>query len=104
MDSDDIAKVMAIALKGHKYIQWFSNNLNDKDSGIHDRGNELGSTIIAFWDEIFERIMCYPSAYNFNVNLFVEGDGTRYFDDVFFPIIAKGVGYEINVYEGNFKN
>lgn len=82
------------------YVQWF--NLND--NAIKAKSEEdIKSTITAYWEEIFERIMLYPSAYNFNVEIYCEGDGSTYFDDVFFPIIAKEVGYLIDGDKGTIK-
>lgn len=83
-----------------RFIQWFALN----DSSIKENSDEdIKSTITAYWEEIFERIMLYPSAYNFNVEIYCEGDGSTYFDDVFFPIIAKEVGYLIDGDKGTIK-
>jgi hypothetical protein len=82
------------------YVQWFSLN----DNTIKAKSEEdIKSTITAYWEEIFERIMLYPSAYNFNAEIYCEGDGSTYFDDVFFPIIAKEVGYLIDGDKGTIK-
>lgn len=82
------------------YVQWF--NLND-GSIIAKSEEDIKSAITAYWEEIFERIMVYPSAYSFNVEIYCEGDASTYFDDVFFPIIAKEVGYIIDNYNGTIK-
>lgn len=74
-----------------RFIQWF--NLND---GSICEKTDIKGIIIAYWSDIFERIMLYPSAYIFNVEIHCEGDGSIYFDDVFFPIIVKEVGYIID--------
>jgi len=81
-----------------RFIQWF--DLNGR--AIHPK-KDIKSVIIGYWEEIFERIMLYPSAYNFNVEIYYEGDGSTYFDDVFFPIIAKEVGYLIDGTNGTIK-
>lgn len=83
-----------------RYVQWFA--LNDKS--IQGRTDDnIKRIITAYWGEIFERIMLYPSAYNFDVEIYCEGDGSTYFDDVFFPIIAKEVGYLIDGGKGIIK-
>lgn len=83
-----------------RFIQWFALN----DNSIKENSDEdIKSTITAYWEEIFERIMLYPSAYNFNAEIYCEGDGSTYFDDVFFPIIAKEVGYLIDGDKGTIK-
>jgi len=74
-----------------RFIQWY--NLN---GGKVYAKEDIKGIIIAYWSDIFERIMLYPSAYNFNVEIHCDGDGSTYFDDVFFPIIAKEVGYIID--------
>ena len=66
---------------GTRFVQWFFHT----DGSIVEKKNIKG-IIIAYWREIFERIMLYPSAYS---------QGT-YLDEVFFPIIAKEVGYLID--------
>ena len=81
-----------------RFIQWF--NLND---GSICEKSDIKHTITAYWSEIFERIMLYPSAYNFNVEIYCEGNASTYFDDVFFPIIAKEVGYLIDGDKGTIK-
>lgn len=74
-----------------RYIQWFS--LNDKSIKVV---KSIKNIIAAFWGDIFKRIMLYPNCYNFGVQIYAEGDGSTYFDDVFFPIIAEEVGYKID--------
>jgi len=74
-----------------RFIQW--HNLND---GKLYAKEDIKGIIVAYWSDIFERIVLYPSAYMFNVEIHCKGDGSTYFDDVFFPIIAKEVGYIID--------
>ena len=81
-----------VTLNNTRFIQWL--NLND---GSICEKSDIKHTITAYWSEIFERIMLYPSAYdNFDVEVFCEGDGSTYFSDVFFPVIAKEVGYVVD--------
>lgn len=77
--------------KGVRFIKWF--NLND---GSICEESDIKHTITAYWEEIFERIMLYPSCYNFGVEIYCKGDASTYFDDVFFPVIAKEVGYIVD--------
>lgn len=101
MDGIHLKAVSDMATKNDTcYIQWFALN----DGSIKAKMDEdIKSTITAYWEEIFERIMLYPSAYSFNVEIYCEGDGSTYFDDVFFPIIAKEVGYLIDGDKGIIK-
>lgn len=94
----DKKKVFKIANDGFRFIQWF--NLNDGE--ILPRKNIKG-IIKAYWGEIFERIMLYPNAYDIDVEVFAEGDGSTYFSDVFFPVIAKEIGYKIDGYNGTIE-
>jgi len=100
MDGEQLQCVNNLARNGVCFIQWFDLN----DNSIKSKTDEdIKSTITAYWEEIFERIMLYPSAYCFDVEIHCEGDGSTYFDDVFFPIIAKEVGYLIDGDKGTIK-
>jgi hypothetical protein len=92
MDNEELLSVCLIATKNNgRYIQWLANN----DNSIKVV-KDMKSIIKAYWGEIFERIMLYPSCYGFDVQIYAEGDGSTYFDDVFFPVIAEEVGYKID--------
>lgn len=78
-----------------RFFQWF--NLNDNEIHVKD---DIKGIIIAYWGEIFERVMLYPLAYEFKVEKYAKGDGSTYFDDVFFPCIAEMVGYKIDGSKG----
>lgn len=72
-----------------RYVQWFSLNGNS----IHGKTDEdIKRTITAFWSEIFERIMIFPSCYQ---RLMGKQWGIEYFDEIVWPIITKEVGIEI---------
>jgi len=72
-----------------RYIQWF--NLND--NSIKGKTNEdIKRTITAFWSEIFERIMLFPTYY---LRLMGNKWGIEYFGEIVWPIITKEVGIEI---------
>lgn len=72
------------------FIQWIDGNVLAKK---HIKG-----IITAYWGEIFERIMLYPSIYNTDIE-----DNLTYFYDIFFPIIANEVGYKIDVMRGTIE-
>lgn len=93
MPYEERKEVVNLIAKKVRFVQWFSLNGKSIKAKSED---DIKSTITCFWSEIFERIMLYPSAYNFDVEIYCEGDGSTYFDDVFFPIIAKEVGYIID--------
>jgi len=102
MEHDELEKVKELKLENVRYIQW--ENLND--NGITKVDN-IQRTLLRFWTEIFEHIMVYPSAYNFKLNtklnMYSDGDGRTYLDDVFFPAIAREIGYDINPDRGTIK-
>lgn len=98
MNGTQIKAINNMIAKGVRFAQWF--NLND--GSICEKSN-IKDTIVAYWSEIFERIMLYPSAYNFDVEIYCKGDASTYFDDVFFPIIAKEVGYIVNGDKGTIE-
>lgn len=88
MKPSEWAKVKSLS---SRFIQWF--DLNGREI---EPKKDIKGVIIAYWSEIFKRVMLYPSAYPISTNLYAEGDGSTYFDDVFFPVIAKEIGYIIN--------
>jgi hypothetical protein len=98
MDGAQFKTICNMAERGVRFVQWF--NLND---GSICEKLGIKHTITAYWSEIFERIMLYPIAYNFDVEVFCEGDASTYFDDVFFPVIAKEIGYIIDGDKGIIK-
>jgi hypothetical protein len=98
MEYEQMHRVSEMMKNGTRFIQWL--NLND---GSICEKSDIKHTITAYWSEIFERIMLYPSAYNFGVEVFCNGDASTYFDDVFFPVIAKEIGYAIDGDKGTIK-
>ena len=87
MNHDEANKVFDMAKDGVRFIQWLATN-----DGTIKKVEDIKKTISAFWEEIFERIMIFPTAYDL--------DKTFYFCNVFFPVIAKEIGYEIDVSHG----
>jgi hypothetical protein len=98
MDGAQLKTICNMATKGVRFVQWLSLN----DGSICEK-SDIKHTITAYWSEIFERIMLYPSAYNFDVEIYTKGDASTYFDDVFFPVIAKEVGYIVDGDKGTIK-
>jgi len=90
-DEELLATCKLVTNDNARFIQWLS--LIDNSIKVV---KNVKNTITAFWGEIFERIMLYPCAYQFDTEVYCEGDGSTYFDDVFFPIIAEEVGYKID--------
>lgn len=84
-DEEILAVSKLVTKKNVRYIQWL--NLND-NSIIAKSDEDIKNTIVGYWSEIFERIMEYPSAYDFEF-----GDEETYFFDVLFPIMTKELGY-----------
>jgi hypothetical protein len=83
---DKIAEVTRIVRNGKlhgkkvRFFQWF--NLNDNQIHVIE---DIKDTIIAYWDEIFERIMIYPNLYEIG-----EFD---YFTTIFWDVCLKHLGY-----------
>ena len=98
MEHDELEKVKELQLENVRYIQWA--NLNNNEIAKVDN---IKRTLLRFWTEIFERIMVYPSAYNFKLNTCMEDGKPTYFDDVFFPALAREIGYDINPDRGTIK-
>lgn len=102
MKHDELEKVKKLRSENVRYIQWA--NLNDNEITKVDN---IKRTLLGFWTEIFEHIMVYPSAYNFKLNtklnMYSDGDGRTYLDDVFFPALAREIGYDIDPNRGTIK-
>ena len=74
-----------------RFIQW--HNLND---GKLYAKEDIKGIIIAYWSEIFERIMGFPCLYD---KLEGSGNGNGgwevfYFEEVFWPVCLKALGYK----------
>lgn len=76
-----------------RYIQWLAQNGN----AINVK-TDIKGIIIAYWGDIFGRIMGYPDLYG---NLMNGQLGTDYFFDVFFPIMRKFCGYTFDERDGS---
>lgn len=76
-----------------RYIQWFAQNGN----AINVK-TDIKGVIIAYWGDIFSRIMGYPDLYG---NLMNGQIGTDYFFDVFFPTIREFTGYTFDERDGS---
>jgi len=76
-------------LNSTPFVQYF----NLSDGSVHGRtDDDIIGTIIAYWSDIFEHIMLYPTAYDV---IDVDKHKTFYFDDIFFDVIRKHLGYEV---------
>lgn len=98
MNGGELKTICNMATNGVRFVQWLDLN----DGSICEK-SDIKHTITAYWSEIFERIMLYPSCYNFNVEIYCIGDASTYFDDVFFIVIAKEVGYIVDGYKGTIE-
>ena len=78
-----------------RYIQWFSQNGN----AINVK-TDIKGVIIAYWSDIFGRVMGYPDLYGRLINGQV---GTDYFFDVFWPSVREFNGYLFDERDGSLK-
>ena len=81
--------------KDIRYIQWF--NLNGDDDKIHVK-DDIKGIIIAYWSDIFERIIGYPLCYN---SLIHDQFSHDYFEDVFYPCMYGELGYKFDERDGS---
>lgn len=92
---DKIAEVTRIVRNGKlhnkevRFFQWFY--LNDNQIHVIE---DIKDTIIAYWDEIFERIMIYPNAYE------LDDD---YFTTIFWGVCMKHLGYAYDEHSNELK-
>ena len=100
MTNQQFNRAKAIQNKGIRYIQWFSMNDN---SIVGRSGEDVKDVIVAYWTEIFERIMLFSQIYEFGVEKYNTPDNSTYFTDVFFVAIAELIGYKLDLYRGEIK-
>ena len=87
-------KRITSVLNGNRFFQ-LHYGFDSEEEGTNPINN-MKNLILGYWGEIFERVMMYPSAYEFKVELCCEGDGSTYFSDVFFPNLATLLGYRVD--------
>ena len=93
---DKIAEVTRIVRNGKlhgkdvRLFQWF--NLNDNQIHVIE---DIKDTIVAYWNEIFERVMIYPNLYEFG--------GFHYFTEIFWKECMKHLGYAYDEHSNELK-
>lgn len=93
----EFVKICSLAkAKKTNYVQWFGDN----DGGLKAK-TDIKGIIIAYWGEIFDRIMGFPTLYG---NLNANQVGTDYFFDVFWPSVREFNGYLFDERDGSLKN
>ena len=84
MSSDEQKGVKHLrAVTNVRYIQWLSQTQNGNSINAK---TDIKGMIIAYWSDIFLRVMTYPELYGVFMN-------SHYFFDVFFPIVREFIGY-----------
>jgi hypothetical protein len=79
--------------KNVRYFQWY--NLNNNEIGVKD---DIKGIIVAFWGEIFERILAFPLCYND-----LDCKTSHYFESIFFPCMCEEIGYTFDEKDGSVK-
>lgn len=98
MTSKEFRRVQAIGNMGIPFLQWFTSTLNDgdikNDDDIHGRSeDDIKSTIVAFWGEIFERIILFPNLYE---TIYDGKTPLCYFYEVVWEEFCKTLGYVVD--------
>lgn len=92
METSEFEEICKLAKSNNtNYVQWFA--LND---GEMSAKTDIKGIIIAYWGDIFERVMLYPTLYQFDVEKYCKGDCSTYFEDVFYPILTEKLGWHID--------
>lgn len=76
-----------------RFLQW--HNLND---GKVYAKEDIKGIIVAYWSDIFERVMGFPYCYR---NIMAEQGGTDYFFDTFWPSVREFLGYKFDERDGS---
>ena len=77
--------------KEGRFFQWF--NLNNNEIHIID---DIKGVIVAYWSEIFERIMIFPQCYD-------DFGGFNYFTEIFWEECLKHLGYAYDEHSNELK-
>lgn len=86
MNGYEFNKIVKLAKENNtKYVQWFVLNGGDVKAKTDIKG-----IIVAYWGEIFERIMGYPMCYN---DLDRGQFSHNYFEDTFWNVVINSCGY-----------
>lgn len=100
MRPSDWMKVQNFYHKGIRYICW--HNLNDGEVfGYTD--DEIKGTIIAYWDDIFKRLITWHSCYDSIGYKDTEGYFEGFYDMVVWPIFCEKLGYNFNPMHGTLE-
>jgi len=96
LSDDEFEDMKSIVCRENaNYVQYFFTD-NKRINPHND--DDIECVITAYWGEIFERILCFPSAY-----MVLNGDGDNhidYFEEVVWPILLKEVGIKYD--ESNY--
>lgn len=85
MKDNELIRMQSIKNKGIRYLQW----LNLHDNKLIGRSEEdIKDTIVAYWGEIFERILAFPKCYHYIM------PNDDFVDEVILPALIKELGYE----------
>lgn len=91
MEPEDYCEVLKVAKEEEtNYIQWFSSN-----NGEIVAKKDIKGIIVAYWSEIFERVMAFPDLYG------KEYVGFGYFYDFFFVALIEFNGYHWDAKENS---
>lgn len=82
-----------------RYVQWLAHN----GDAINTKTDEdIKNAIVAYWSDIFERIMLYPTIYD--QVTWKDGVTTYwYFSDIFWPCVRELCGFSVNKSDGKLK-
>ena len=93
-------KVEALMRKGIRYICWHNLN-NGEIFGYND--DEIKGTIIAYWDDIFKRLVSWHSCYDSIGYKDTEGYYQNFYDMVVWPIFCEKIGYNFDPMHGTLE-
>ena len=100
MEPEELRQVKALARNGVRYVQWFSCN----DKSINGRDDEsIKGTIVAYWSDIFPRLITWHSCYE---NIGFKGTEQyfqNFYDMVVWPIFCEKLGYKFDPMKGTLE-
>lgn len=101
MEHEELREVKALARNGVRYIQWLSCN----DKSIKGSDDEtIKGTIIAFWSDIFPRLLTWTCECYDNIGIGKTSQHYPYFyDSVVRPILLETLGYKYDPSKGTIE-
>lgn len=100
MKPSDWMKTYTFYKEGGRYMCW--HNLNNGEI-LHYHNEDIKGTIIAYWGDIFPRLITWHSCYDSIGYKGTEGYYENFYDMVVWPIFCEKIGYNFDPMHGTLE-